>query len=417
MTEYPRPTVLVLASTYPRWRDDPEPGFVHELCRRLAGRFRVIALVPDAPGADASGELDGVDVVRYRYAPRRLETLVNHGGIATNLRRSRWKWLLVPGFLMGQYVAARRLVRRNRVDVIRAHWLLPQGLIAHRLNRVAGIPYLVTSHGGDLFGLRGRALNTLKRRVAASSSAMTVVSSAMCEEAVRVGLHPPRMTVLPMGVDMRERFIPDPTIQRGSDELLFVGRLVPKKGLVHLLDAMPAVLAQRPATFLTIAGFGPEEDALKAQASRLGIAARVRFLGAIAQSALPALYRSASLFVAPFIRDDSGNQEGLPVVLMEAIGCGCPVLVGDVAGIEDLLGGTRADVCVRPGDSHALATSIVASLGNPEQARMRAAAIRKAAAERIDWQNIADGYARQLQQCVDGAGTTARRAAYPSGRE
>jgi glycosyltransferase involved in cell wall biosynthesis len=192
---------------------------------------------------------------------------------------------------------------------------------------------------------------------------------------------------------------------------------VPKKGLVHLLDAMPAVLAQRPATFLTIAGFGPEEDALKAQASRLGIAARVRFLGAIAQSALPALYRSASLFVAPFIRDDSGNQEGLPVVLMEAIGCGCPVLVGDVAGIEDLLGETRADVCVRPGDSHALATSIVASLGNPEQARLRAAAIRKAAAERIDWQNIADGYARQLQQCVDGAGTTARRTAYPSERE
>lgn len=415
MTESRRPVVLVLASTYPRWRDDPEPGFVHELCRRLTASFGVIALVPDAPGADPNGMFDGVEVIRYRYAPRRLETLVNNGGIATNLRRSRWKWLLVPGFLLSQYLAARRLLKHRRVDVIHAHWLLPQGLIARRLKQVADVPYLVTSHGGDLFGLRGRALNALKRSVAAASSAMTVVSSAMREEAVRVGLQPPRITVLPMGVDMRDRFVPDPTVQRGSDELLFVGRLVPKKGLVHLLDAMPAVLAQRPGATLTIAGFGPEERALKAQSGRLGIAAHVSFLGAMAQSELPALYRRASLFVAPFIRDDSGNQEGLPVVLMEAIGCGCPVLVGEVAGIEDLLGDARADVCVKPGDSHALAAAIVARLGNPEQARLRAIAIRKAAADRIDWQNIADGYAQQLQQCIDAprvvaAGKTADSA-------
>ena len=414
MSERSRPVVLVLASTYPRWRDDPEPGFVHELCRRLTTRFDVIALVPDAPDADPSGILDGVQVIRYRYAPRRLETLVNNGGIATNLRRSPWKWLQVPGFLLGQYVAARRLLKRRHVDVIHAHWLLPQGLTARRLKRVTGVPYLVTSHGGDLFGLRGRVLNVLKRRVAAASSAMTVVSSAMREEAVRVGLQPPRMSVLPMGVDLRDRFVPDPTVQRGSDELLFVGRLVPKKGLVHLLDAMPAVLAQRPAAMLTIAGFGPEEGALKTQAERLGITAQVNFLGAMAQSELPALYRRASVFVAPFIRDDSGNQEGLPVVLMEAIGCGCPVLVGEVAGIEDLLGDARADVCVKPGDNGALATAIVGLLRDPEQARLRAVAIRAAAADRIDWQTVADGYAQQLQQCIDVTRVTARREARDS---
>jgi len=60
MRESRRPTLLVLASTYPRWRNDPEPGFVHELCRRLTQRFDVIALVPDAPGADAGGLLGGV---------------------------------------------------------------------------------------------------------------------------------------------------------------------------------------------------------------------------------------------------------------------------------------------------------------------------------------------------------------------
>jgi glycosyltransferase involved in cell wall biosynthesis len=395
-----KPTLLVLASTYPRWRDDPEPGFVHELCRRLVDRFQVIAVVPDAPGAEPSDTLDGVEVVRYRYAPRRWQTLVNNGGIVTNLRRSRWKWLLVPGFVLGQYLVARRLMRERAIEVIHAHWLLPQGLIARSLGRRAHVPYVVTSHGGDLFGLRGRILTALKRKVAASCAAMTVVSSAMRDEATRLGLQPPRLEVLPMGVDLRKRFVPDPQQVRATDELLFVGRLVPKKGLPHLLDAMPAVLAQRPATVLNIVGFGPEEDALKAQARRLGIESSVKFAGATPQHELPALYRHASLFVAPFIRDASGNQEGLPVVLMEAIGCGCPVVVGHVAGVQDLLGVAAREISVQPEDTAALAAAFLAWLENPQQAAIRATAIRDAAAARVDWQHIADGYADVIGECL-----------------
>lgn len=393
-------TVLVLASTYPRWPRDHEPGFVHELNKRLAERFRVVALVPDAPGADPDGKLDGVDVVRYRYAPRRWQTLVNDGGIVANLRRSRWKWLLLPAFVLGQYLAARRIVRDRRVDVVHAHWLLPQGLIARRLRKRYGVPYMVTSHGGDLFGLRGRVPMALKRGVAASCSAMTVVSRAMREEANRAGLRPPGIDVLPMGVDLRGRFVPDPEQTRATDELLFVGRLVPKKGIVHLLNAMPAVLAERPGVTLSIAGFGPEEGVLKQQAARLGIAGKIRFMGAMPQEQLPALYRRASLFVAPFVRDASGDQEGLPVALMEAIGCGCPAVVGDVAGIHDLLGDAADGMIVQPDDASALADAILESLRDPEASRARADAIRAAAAARIDWEHIGRRYAELITTCV-----------------
>jgi glycosyltransferase involved in cell wall biosynthesis len=396
MSEPAKPALLVLASTYPRWRDDPEPGFVHELCRRLTDRFHVIAVVPDAPGADSSGMLDGVEVVRYRYAPRRWQTLVNHGGIVTNLQRARWKWLSVPGFVLGQCLAARRLLRTRDIAVIHAHWLLPQGLIARSLGRRANVPYVVTSHGGDLFGLRGNLLVALKRKVAASCAAMTVVSSAMRDEASRLRLQPPRLEILPMGVDLRERFVPDPRQPRAVGELLFVGRLVAKKGLRHLLDAMPLVLAQRPNATLRIVGFGPEEAALRAQAARLGIDRSVDFAGATPQHDLPVLYRRASLLVAPFVRDASGNQEGLPVVLMEAIGCGCPVLVGDVAGVHDLLGEAAAEVCVQPQDTAVLATAILAALDHPDRAAARAQAMRAAAASRVDWQHIASSYANVL---------------------
>lgn len=392
-----RPTILVLASTYPRWRNDVEPGFVHELCRRLVGRFHVIALVPDAEGVDASGGMDGVEVVRYRYAPRRLETLVYGGGIAANLRRSKWKYLLLPAFVGMQWLAMRKLLRTRRIDAIHAHWLIPQGWVA---SHAGGVPYLVTSHGGDLFGLRGRWLEGIKRKVAAASAAMTVVSSAMAAEARRIGLRPPRLEVLPMGVDLRGRFVPNPAVAREADALLAVGRLVPKKGLNFLLDAMPVIVRARPGVRLDIAGFGPEETALRAQVERLGIARHVNFLGAMPQDRLPVLYARASLLVAPFVRDEAGDQEGLPVVLMEAIGCGCPVVVGDVAGVDDLLGPMKAGVCVDPRNTRQLADAVVAALGDPVSLARRAAAIRAIAAERVDWDNVAHSYADILESCI-----------------
>ena len=394
-----KPTVLVLASTYPRWAGDVEPGFVHQLCKRLTDRFHVIALVPHAQGAQ-SGDFEGVEVVRYRYAPASLETLVYGGGIAANLRRSKWKYLLLPTFVGMQWLAVKRLLQARRIDAIHAHWLIPQGWVAQKATRT--VPYLVTSHGGDLFGLRGKRLEAMKRTVAKSSAAMTVVSSAMATEARRIGLSPPRLDILPMGVDLRERFVPDPSVPRASDVLLAVGRLVPKKGFNFLLDAMPAIVRARPGVRLDIAGFGPEENALRAQAERLGVAAHVRFLGAMPQDKLPALYRSSTLLVAPFVRDEAGDQEGLPVVLMEAIGCGCPVVVGDVAGVDDLLGEMKAQVCVDPRNTQQLADAVVAALADPTALAQRAEAIRAIAASRVDWEHIARAYGHLIAHCIEG---------------
>lgn len=396
-----KPHLLVLTSTYPRWVDDPEPGFVHELAKRLVADFDVTVLAPHTRGAKAEEDVDSVAVRRYRYAPASWETLVNDGGMVVNLRRNPLKWLLVPGFLLSQAWVARQLVRQKSVDVLHVHWLVPQGLVLLLLRMSGcGTPCLVTSHGADLYSLRGPLLNALKRRIVRACAAMTVVSSAMRSEAERIGLRPPRLEVLPMGVDLQGRFVPDAAAGRSADHLLFVGRLVPKKGLTYLLDALPRVLARRPAVTLAIAGFGPEEHSLRAQVQRQGLEAKVEFLGARPQSELPALYRSANLFVAPFVRDAAGDQEGLPVALMEAIACGCPVVAGDVAGLEDLLGAASGDIRVNPRDDAALAAAILAALDNPLVARIRALELRQAVAQRMDWAVIAAGYAGLLKDCM-----------------
>lgn len=229
-----KPTLLVLTSTYPRWLADAEPGFVHELSRRLTNRFRVIVLAPHASGAKCRETMDGVEIVRYRYAPERLETLVNDGGVVANLKQARWKYLLVPGFILMQAWTAWQRLRRDHVDVIHAHWLIPQGLIAALLQWLPGrrVPFVVTSHGADLYALKGRLLGRVKAFVARRAAAVTVVSSAMRERLHALNVDEGKVSVLPMGVDLSERFTPDPAVPRSDREILFVGRLVEKKGCV-----------------------------------------------------------------------------------------------------------------------------------------------------------------------------------------
>lgn len=397
-----RPTLVVLASTYPRWSGDPEPGFVHELAKRLTDRFRLIALVPSAPGAAKRETLDGVEVIRYRYAPRHFETLVNDGGIVSNLRRNRWKIFLVPTFVLAQAWRTWRLLRSRKVDVIHAHWLLPQGLIAALLGKLSGSvpPFLVTSHGADLFALRGEGLNALKRFVVRRAASVTVVSEAMRDELARIGAGVSTVNVQPMGADLTARFIPSTATERSRDEILFVGRLVEKKGLHHLIHAMPSILRAFPSAHLTVVGFGPEEAERRAQADDLGLHDRIHFVGALSQADLPARYQRAAVFVAPFVEASSGDQEGLGLVCLEAAGCGCPVVVSALPATRNVLPEGAGCIRVAPNDSEALAEAVLDILVRRDVHLRGVEVCRQRIIQRFDWLVVSRNYAKILEACI-----------------
>ena len=394
-----RPRLLVLTSTYPRWQNETEPGFVHELSRRLTDQFDVRVVGPHAPGARRRETMDRVEIRRFRYAPVRLQTLVNDGGIITNLKRQPWKWLLVPGFILGLLWTTWRQIQRWRPDVVHAHWLIPQGLVMALLSVLSSRtpPYVVTSHGADLFALRAWPLPALKRFVARRAAALTVVSKAMVQELERLGVPADKISVQPMGVDLENRFTPDDTVTRSDNELLFVGRLVEKKGVRYLLEALPKIIKGHPDAYLTIAGFGPEESALRRQAESLGIGDHVHFLGAVPQERLPALYRRVAVFVAPFIEAASGDQEGLGLVTVEAIGCGCPVIVSDLPVVDDVVADPSRRF--RPGDITDLADKILQLLDTPPSNRKSVDEnLRNRVIRRFNWGDVAANYAKTLNK-------------------
>lgn len=373
---------------------------MHELAKRMCSSLRVVVITPSACGAREREILDGVEIIRFRYAPRRFETLVHDGGIVANLRRSPWKWLLLPTFFLAQLGAALKVVKRYDVDVMHAHWLVPQGLVAMLvvLSLRKSLPFVVTSHGGDLYSLRSWPFKFIKRLVARRADALTVVSEAMRAEAGSLGLAGGEILVKPMGVDLTNRFTCDDSVERSEDEILFVGRLVEKKGLIHLIDAMPSVRARHPSAKLTIVGFGPERAARQAQVDSLGLAGCVNFVGAVSQDELPAYFRRAAVFVAPFVEAKGGDREGLGLVVIEAAGCGCPIVVSDLPQVRDVFKGFSPAAWVNPGAPAEIANSINSVLS---QCSSLPSSVAPSLRERFDWDCVADGYSSLLLSIVE----------------
>lgn len=394
-----KPRLLVLASTYPRWAGDHEPGFVHELSKRLVDRYAVTVLCPSSAGAATEEILEQVEVIRFRYAPRRMESLVNNGGITTNLRRNRWKCVLVPSFIASFMLAMAKAILRLRPQIVHAHWVIPQGAIAALLLLVFGksAKFVVTSHGADLYAWRRPPFNWIKRFAFSRAHEVAVVSRAMVREATALGVSSDRIHIAPMGVDLSERFTPGEAANRKKDELIFVGRFVEKKGLRYLLEAMPAVLKAFPAAHLTVVGFGPEEELRVEQANRLGLGDAVTFHGAASQKELPDLYRKANVFVAPFVQAADGDQEGLGLVLLEAIGCGCKVVTTGIPAVRDVFDEDVPGGYAEPGSGDSLAECIINTIATGVDLVGDSSGIARLK-ERFDWSAVAEFYADRIYQ-------------------
>jgi glycosyltransferase involved in cell wall biosynthesis len=390
--------VLALTSTFPRWESDVEPGFVFELYRRMVHWYDIRVLAPHYIGAALEEEMDGVRISRFRYWIPRWQTLTYAGGILNRIRQNRWRVLLLPLFTISLAWTTHRMIRRYGIQLLHVHWIIPQGLAS--IIACAGISkrpqILCTSHGGDWYSGRGSSMRLLKLKILERMDCVAVVSTAMRESMISVGVDAAKIRVLPMGVDLKNRFVPQKGLARQRDLLLFVGRLVEKKGVRHLIDALVLLRQTRPGLQLVIAGWGPDETNLRRQVQQLDVAGHVQFIGAVPQQELPKWYSRATLAVFPFVESRDGDQEGLGLVLVEALGCQCPVVASNLPAIRDVITPGETGELVESGNSTALAERIGYLLDSPEVAAEMARRGRVFVADRFDWVAVSYRYAKAV---------------------
>lgn len=395
-----QPKILVLTTTFPRWRGDTDPPFVFELCRRLAKDFDIIVLAPHFPGSASEENMDGIRIVRFRYFFEPWEKLAygSGGGILARIRINPLWGLLVPFLVAGQILATLRMLRRERFDLIHSHWLVPQALtvIIARVLLGRDIPLLATAHGGDLYGLRGRLMDRLRGVVLKKTAAVTVVSRAMAEDLVRAGVPREKVRVIPMGTNLTNLFCPEPD-SRNPKQVLFVGRLVEKKGCRYLIEAWPKVIAKEAGGRLLIVGDGPERENLERRALQMKTGDSVRFLGALPQASLPDLYRSSAVVVFPSVVGRGGDREGFGLVPVEALGCECAAVVTDLPAMRDIVQDGKTGLVVRRESSEDIAGAILRLLKDPALCRRLGQNGRRYALRRFEWGKIAGGYKELIE--------------------
>lgn len=321
--------------------------------------------------------LEGADqVVLEDHA---LLPLISKGAIkALGLVTPRWK---------------RALAARDPV-VLHAHFGV-NAPVSAALARALGIPFTVTYHGMDIT-VEDRSAHQLRERrmVFARAARVIAVSHFIAERLRTAGCPEDKIVVHYIGVDTRRFAFGDPE-QREPATILFVGRLVEKKGLIHLLRAMPAVQAVIPEAQLLIAGDGSNRAVMEQEAERLRV--RSTFLGVQSPESVAELMQRATVMCAPFVVASNGDAEGLGLTLVEAQSCGMPVVAFPSGGSPEAIVDGKTGYLVSARDEQALSERLVTLLADPERRSRFGRAARAHVLERFDLEH----QTRQLETLYD----------------
>jgi glycogen synthase len=376
--------VLMLSWEYPPVMVGGLGRHVHSLAEAVSrAGHTVTVLTRHGAGAAYDEVVGGVRVVRVPEDPPLFpfETELLAWAMAFNHALTR----------------AGLLVAEDPPDVVHAHdWLVAHA--AATLKHHLGVPLVATVHAteagrhqGWLPGPLNKAIHSVEWWLTYEARRVITCSEYMRWEVTRLfELPPDKMDVVPNGI-RAERWRPEParvaaarSRYAGSGPLVvFSGRLVYEKGVHDLLRAMPRLRRRHPGIRLVVAGSGPHDEALRAQARALRLGRSVCFAGFVGEAELAALAAAADCAVVPSIYEPFG------LVALEAAAAGTPLVAADVGGLREFVQPGHTGLRFRPGDAAGLADAVTALLSDQMLARRMARAARAVVTADYSWDRLA----------------------------
>lgn len=301
---------------------------------------------------------------------------------------SQWELVI---FGLSALVYSWFFTRRHQVDFIQAYFAVPAGWVAWMLKMMRGIPYAVYFGGSDLPGSNPSRykriyplITPLLRAIWQRAKFRTVCS----EELARLGkIADPKseFLVIPNGVEW-DRFKPLERPRNEKVTILFIGRLIPRKGFERVIRALPEVQNKAHQAFeVEVVGSGEHRQKLDDIAQELGVAEKIRYVGTVPYDQLEKSYQQADIFVLTSL------SEGMPSVILEAMGCGLPVVASDVGGNNELVRDGWNGYLIRGDDSSKLAKDLVQLIDN-EVLRRQMGGRSREMAKQYNWEEIMRRY-------------------------
>ncbi len=389
----------MLSHMYPSPVNPTAGIFVHEQVRalvRLGHDVRVMSptgwappLLPRYRAARSVPRFDSIDTIPIIYPTK----------------------LALPGARLGvrnadaMLLAIRRLTRRIHhrwpFQIIHAHMLVPDGWAAAAVGAEIDVPVLATTHRADVLDLpqRGRAQRAQVVQAIEAVEQITAVSASIRDAAAALGTPRRPIAVVPNGADtkvFRTRDAGEARRRLGLPEdekiVSFVGKLVPRKGVDTLVEAL-GILGRRPqgAPLVVAAGIGELRDELEDRARGLGVADRLRFVGKIRHDDVAWLMAAGDLFVLPSL------SEGLPTVICEAMNCARPVVATAVDGTPEIVRHGETGLLVPPSEPEPLAEALATILDDSALAERMGRRAQQLGREIYTW----DANARRSAELYD----------------
>jgi glycosyltransferase involved in cell wall biosynthesis len=380
--------IAVLGSTYPRTEEDHQVPWLRESVNRIARRGHSVTVIAPAFQGSPEHTIDGLRVKRFRYGPAAFEVLTHGEGAPAKLARNPLLKLLALNYILAGVWSTWRLCVREKIEVLHVHWPFPHGLMAFLPKWLNGVRIVSTCHSAEIAMARKSKVSSALLAHCLQAADVNTANSSHTARLVREisGEH---AHVLPYGATVKI----EPASADCEPFLLFSGRLIPRKGVRYLLEAMPRILERYPIK-LVITGDGPELESLTTQAEKLGLSRWVEFAGFVTNERLGELFRTCTAYVHPAIYDDRGDTEGLGVVLIEALLNRKPVIASKVGGIVDVIKDDDTGLLVPEKDPRALALAVLRVLNDHALAVRLGARGHAYASQFFDWERITDDVER-----------------------
>ena len=398
--------VCILTHAYPRFPDDTTAPFIESIAETLQQHddVEVTVLTPDTPQFNRS-EADGtVTLQTYRYFfPRRFQLLGYSNTLVNDCTLKKYVYLLAPFLFLSGIFHLFRLSRKHRFDVIHAHWLLPNGFMSAVVSRLLKIPFVITLHGSDIFVSKQNPIFKKMAKWTLKHAAMvTSVTPAFLPDLAALNVPEERRCVIPNGVTPSVFSTPSQKRLAELQETLSIpdkglvvfalGRIVLKKGFDILIRALPDIRAKVPEVTVIIGGDGSDLPRLKTLSTELGVSDIVRFPGTINRSTVPTYFYLSDLFVLPAVVDPSGNMDGCPNVILEAMVCGKPVVSSGISGIPIVVADGKTGILVEEKNVEALAAAIVSLLKDPGKRELFGKAGHQRIIRELTWQKVTEQF-------------------------
>ncbi|MEO0089963.1 MAG: glycosyltransferase family 4 protein [candidate division WOR-3 bacterium] len=335
-------------------------------------------------------QIFNIPVYRFRYFFKKHERLTHEENVPDRLKKGLFYKFLLIFYLFFGILNLAILLRRKKYDIIHIHWPLPHFFFAYISQFFASKkPKLISSfYGVEFKFLKSALIKSLIKFIIKKSDKITAISNYTSNEIKKYYVR--EIKIIPFGAAVKvlaEKAEEKEEKKSDKKTILFVGRLVKRKGVNYLILALKEVLKEIEAKLIII-GDGSERRNLENLTKELELTNYVEFKGFVSDRELAYYYKNCDLFVLPAIIDERGDTEGLGVVLLEAMVYKKPVIASAVGGILDIVKDYENGILVPEKEPQILKEKILEILRNEELAQKLGENGYRFVKENFSWERI-----------------------------